>query len=104
MDTVTPAFPVPLLAALLQRTQGADPAFVHLSEAETADSLNLQRKTLEDWRREGLELPFLKIGRSVRYRLSDVLAFLERNTFASTQEAKTRDRRIPTQRRSRRAA
>lgn len=104
MDTATPTFSIPPLASLLQRTQGIDPAFVHLTDTETADCLDLERKTLEDWRREGLYLPFLKIGRSVRYRLCDVLAFLERSTFSSSREAKTRDRSIPSQKRSRRAA
>lgn len=104
MDTATHTFSVPPLAALLQRTQGIDPTFVHLSETEAADCLDLEPKTLEDWRRLGLELPFLKIGRSVRYRLSDILAFLDRSTFVSSREAKTRDRSIPTQRRVRRGA
>ena len=52
--TSTAAFPLPPLAAVLQRFQGIDPDLVHLSEAEAAACLNQQPKTLENWRREGV--------------------------------------------------
>lgn len=90
---------LPPLAAVLQRFSGVDPSLVHLDEAEAAACLGQQPKTLESWRREGRELPFLKIGRSVRYRLSDVLSCFERNTYISSREAKTQRHQ-----RSRRAA
>jgi hypothetical protein len=93
-STPTPS-DMPPLAAVLQRYAGTDPAHVLLDEDTTASCIEQKRKTLESWRREGRELPFIKIGRSVRYRLSDVLAFLERNTFRSSREARTRDRGIP---------
>ena len=100
--------PLPLdeapLAAVLRRYEGIDPALVHLDEATTAACLGQQPKTLESWRREGKELPFLKIGRYVKYRLSDVLSCLERNTYSSSREARTRDRTIPKRQRGGRAA
>ena len=89
---------LPPLAAVLQQFKGMDPNHVHLDEATTAACLDVQPKTLESWRREGKELPFIKLGRSVKYRLSDVLSCLERNTFTSSREAKTRSRAIPQQR------
>jgi len=92
---------MPPLAAVLQQFEGMDPALVHLDEATTAACLDVQPKTLESWRREGKELPFLKIGRSVKYRLSDVLSCLERNTYRTSREARTRDRSIPRQQRQR---
>jgi hypothetical protein len=96
---------MPPLAAVLHRYQGIDPALVHLDEAEAAACLGQQAKTLESWRREGKELPFLKIGRAVRYRLSDVLSCIDRNTYSSSREARTRNRSIPQRRqRGRRGA
>ena len=105
MDATQTTNSLPALATLLQRYDGIDPALVHLDEGEAAACLGQQPKTLESWRREGRELPFLKLGRTVRYRLQDVLDCLERNTFTSSREARTRDRRIPQlRRRGRRAA
>ena len=92
------------LAAVLRRYEGIDPALVHLDEATVAACLDVQPKTLESWRREGKELPFLKVGRSVRYRLQDVLECLDRNTFTSSREASTRNRTIPRRQRRGRAA
>jgi hypothetical protein len=81
------------LAELLKRFEGIDPAHVVLDEKETSVLTGQSPKTLESWRNRGQELPFLKLGRRVRYRLSDVIAFLDKNTFVSTREAKTRNRR-----------
>ena len=81
--------------AILQKYEGTDPDLVRLDPRETSILVGQTEKTLEGWRNEGKELPFLKLGRRVQYRLSDVLDFLRRNTFTSTQEAKTRDRAAP---------
>ena len=85
--------PVSALADILKRFEGIDPTHVVLDERETSVITGQSQKTLEGWRNRGQDLPFLKLGRRVRYRLSDVLAFMDRNTFASTREARTRDRR-----------
>lgn len=59
-----------------------------LTTPEAAKFLNLQPSTLEQWRWIGGRGPrFVKIGRSVRYRLADLEAFLEERTFSSTTEA-----------------
>jgi hypothetical protein len=79
-------------AAVLKKYEGLDPSLVHLDEREAAVLTNQSPKTLESWRNRGEGLPFLKLGRRIRYRLSDVLEFLDRNTFTSTRAAKTRDR------------
>lgn len=51
-----------------------------LTEAEVSEALKVPRKTLEGWRVRGIkDLPWHKIGRAVRYRASDVVAFIERN-------------------------
>jgi excisionase family DNA binding protein len=45
-----------------------------------AELLGLQRNTLEKWRVRGEGPPFAKFGGRVRYRRSDVLAWIEKNT------------------------
>jgi hypothetical protein len=50
-------------------------AEVFLTEQQLAARHQRSVKTLRNDRVSGGYVPFLKIGRSVRYRLSDVLAF-----------------------------
>ena len=46
-----------------------------------ADILDVTTGTLSVWRSTGrYNLPFVKIGRKVRYRRADLLAWLERRT------------------------
>jgi hypothetical protein len=49
------------------------------TELETADFLSLKSATLEAWRCRGggPDLPYVKIGRTVRYRREDVLRVVE---------------------------
>ena len=54
-----------------------DPQLVTLSEEQAADILGFTVKTLQKRRWERKAPPFLKIGRLVRYRLSDIQAFLD---------------------------
>lgn len=55
----------------------------NLDKALTADAaaefLATTRKTLESWRHWGRGPTYLKQGRSVRYRMRDLLKFQERN-------------------------
>ena len=49
-----------------------------LNEQEAAKELNIAPGTLSVWRSTGrYNLPFLKIGRNVRYRRTDLLAWLD---------------------------
>ena len=49
-----------------------------LNEQEAAQLLDIAPGTLSVWRSVGrYNLPFLKVGRSVRYRRSDLLAWLD---------------------------
>jgi excisionase family DNA binding protein len=52
-----------------------------LTPVEVCDLLKVKPRTLEDWRlrRSGPELPFVRLGRTVRYREADVRALIERN-------------------------
>lgn len=49
-----------------------------LTVEEAAEELEVSTRTLASWRNSGThELPYLKIGRDVRYRQSDIDAFLD---------------------------
>ena len=60
-----------------------------LTENEAAAFLKVRSQTLAKWRMagSGANLPFVKVGRSIRYRLSDLNAYLDRHTFNNTVEA-----------------
>lgn len=62
------------------------PADRLMNESETAEFLGVAIRTLQDWRVRGSKLRFVKIGSLVRYRLSDVDAFIASNTRTSTSE------------------
>ena len=49
-----------------------------LRKTELAQQLAISKRTLDVWMQKG-RIPFLKVGRSVRFRLSDVLEKL--NTY-----------------------
>ncbi len=52
-----------------------------LKEAEAAEVLGIQPQTLSAWRCRGVNsLPFVKVGRAVRYRRSDLEAWMESRT------------------------
>ena len=57
----------------------------HLGDKETAQVLGVKTSTLAVWRSTGrYHLPFLKVGRLVRYRISDLADFLARRTTVQT--------------------
>ena len=45
---------------------------------------NIAPRTLERWRAEGRGPQFVRIGRHVRYRLTDIIDFEVKNTQASS--------------------
>lgn len=47
-----------------------------LEKPETAQRLKISTRTLDQWMRAG-RVPFLKIGKTVRFRWADVLAHLQ---------------------------
>lgn len=52
-----------------------------LTEDEAAELLATKPQTLAVWRtNKRYELSYVKVGRNVRYKLSDVLAFIESRT------------------------
>lgn len=61
---------------------------VHIDDKQAADALGVKPTTLAVWRSTGrYNLPFLKVGRLVKYRLSDLAEFLARRTASHTGEA-----------------
>jgi len=63
---------------------------VLLTTQEAAAILKSSSRTLEGWRVSGMvEIPFLKIGRSVRYRRLDILAVAEKNLRRTTSDPGT---------------
>jgi excisionase family DNA binding protein len=61
----------------------ADPK---LSNTDAAAYLGISPKTLNDWRSAGRGPDYLKIGTLVRYRQSDLDAYLERCTVRTSRE------------------
>jgi len=57
-----------------------------LSTADAAELLGLQPCTLCAWREDGSQpgLAFFKLGKAVRYRYGDLLAFVETRRASST--------------------
>jgi predicted DNA-binding transcriptional regulator AlpA len=59
---------------------------VLLTGREAAALLRLSERTLERHRTAGTGPRFCALGRAIRYRRCDVLAFIERSTRHSTSE------------------
>jgi excisionase family DNA binding protein len=59
-----------------------------LTETEAAALLRQKVKTMRNLRVTGGGVPFVKLGRSVRYRMSDLQAYIASNVRKSTAEAK----------------
>ena len=49
----------------------------YLTEKQVSESTGLSQKTLSQHRWKSAGLPYSKFGRSIRYKLDDVLAFME---------------------------
>lgn len=51
-----------------------------IGEKEAAELLKLSVKTLRKWRSLGIGIKYVKMGRSIRYRLIDIESFLNAST------------------------
>lgn len=60
------------------------------NNVEAAEYLGLKAATLNKWRVHGEGPPFLKVGRLIRYRKSDLDAYLANRLVRSTAEAAAR--------------
>ncbi len=62
---------------------------VQVDDKSAAAALGVQANTLAVWRSSGrYRLPFIKVGRSVKYRLSDLAEFIANRTACNTGEGK----------------
>jgi excisionase family DNA binding protein len=61
-----------------------------INTKQVAELLMAKANTVEIWRCRGEGPPFIKVGRSVRYRRSDVDAWLDKQTRQSTSEQASR--------------
>jgi excisionase family DNA binding protein len=58
-----------------------------ITTKQAADRLNLKEQTLRDWRtRLDNPLPFVKIGRAVKYEPAEIDAYIARSRKVSTVE------------------
>ncbi len=51
-----------------------------LTEEEVSQMTKLSLSTLRAHRQKGKGLPYVKIGKAVRYRMSDILEYIEKHT------------------------
>ncbi len=57
-----------------------------INEAQASTTLKVSPRTLQAWRVRGCGPTFIKVGRSVRYRIGDLHEFVKRNVHQSTSE------------------
>jgi excisionase family DNA binding protein len=57
-----------------------------MKQKEAAELLGVSGRTLEGWRLHGGGPLYVKVGRSVRYRLSDLNAWIEQRVRTSTSD------------------
>ena len=57
-----------------------------LNEQAVAKQLNCEVKTLQAWRCRGVGVPFVRVGRLIRYKPDDVQSYIESRRVASTSE------------------
>lgn len=66
--------------------------YPHLNEQQLATRWGISPKKLQADRLKGTGIPFIKLGRAVRYRHADVMAWEERHLHASTTTVVDADR------------
>jgi predicted DNA-binding transcriptional regulator AlpA len=57
-----------------------------LTQRQAAEMLALSERTLERFRVSGMGPKFVRLGHSIRYRLSDVEAWIASRTVGSTSQ------------------
>jgi hypothetical protein len=57
-----------------------------MDEYRAAEFLSISARTLQAWRVRGGGPRFLRLGRAIRYRRRDLVAFQEANIVSSTSE------------------
>lgn len=86
---ITYAADIEVIKAEIAAQLGLDPKNppVSVDDKQAAEALFVKATTLAVWRSTGrYNLPYLKVGRLVRYRVSDLAEFLARRTANHTGE------------------
>jgi Fe2+ transport system protein B len=63
------------IVRLTKSTDGKPGKRIHFDEKDLGKRLGMSVKTLQNWRHKGIGPKWEKIGRAVRYRLRDIVAF-----------------------------
>lgn len=90
MRTIADAANIAAIKSEIAAQLGYDPKNppVQIDDKQAAIVLGAKASTLSVWRSTGrYNLPYMKVGRLVRYRLSDLAEFLARRTSEHTGEA-----------------
>jgi predicted site-specific integrase-resolvase len=67
-----------------------DGQVTHMNQIEVARRFKLSPRTLERWRQTGeVDLPFIKIGGRVAYRVEDIEAFEARHRHMNTTQIRS---------------
>ncbi len=53
----------------------------HISEKELATRWSLSHRTLQKWRKKGFELPYIQIGKVIRYPISEIENYETKNIY-----------------------
>jgi predicted DNA-binding transcriptional regulator AlpA len=59
-----------------------------LTERELAEIMSFSPRTLQAWRQRQAGPPFIRVGRSIRYSLLDVIAWMKAQTCAPNAEGR----------------
>lgn len=70
----------------MQSRSNSDPDAL-LTEVKAADLLSISIRTLQAWRSKGCGPAFVRLGRAIRYRRSDLFAWAAKNTVVPQREA-----------------
>jgi predicted DNA-binding transcriptional regulator AlpA len=70
-------------------TSAEDTQVAFLTEKQAARLLSMSHRTLQAWRRTGLGPSFIKLGRAVRYRRGDLIAWADANTCSGSRERRS---------------
>jgi hypothetical protein len=69
----------------VQMNINQNPEQIYIPDTEVAKILNSGVQSLRNNRSKGVGLPYSKFGRLVRYKLADVLAYLEARKITPTE-------------------
>lgn len=59
------------------KTRVNEPDIVCVDEGRTSQIMGFAVQTLRNWRHLGTGPPYYKVGRAVRYRMKDIISFME---------------------------